>query len=91
LLSLVQARQEQGGMARHFGANVNIEELGSGRYRVRSLMIFMSLDSPPGSKGFMNVGDHDDIVAFDTDGTCRFIKRTMQPVSQFVLSPLVNS
>src|SRR5882757_1917606 len=90
LQSLAQSRQEKGGVGRHFGANVNVEDLGSGRFRVRSLMIFLSLDSGPGAKGFMNVGDHDDIVAFDSRGACRFVKRTMTSAARFALSPLGN-
>jgi len=88
LSSLAQSRREAGGVSRHFGANVNIEDLGAGQFRVRSLMIFLSRESGSGSKGSMNVGDHDDIVAFDAGGTCRFVKRTMTPTSQFLLSPL---
>lgn len=88
LLSLAQERKDKGRVARHFSVNVNVQDLGSGQFRVRSLAIVISLDSGPGAKGSMNLGDHDDIVAFDSSGTCRFVKRTMTPASQFLLSPL---
>ena len=88
LLSLAKNRREQGGAGRHFGTNINIEDLGSGQFRVRSLMLFIAMDGGPGTKGFMNLGDHDDIVAFDARGNCRFVKRAMTPVAQFALSPL---
>jgi len=90
LQSLAQSREKKGGVGRHFGAKVNVENLGSGKFRVRSVMIFLSLDSGPGAQGFMNVGDHDDIVAFDSRGACRFVKRTMTSAARFTLSPLGN-
>jgi len=88
LLSLAQERRDKGRVARHFSVNVNVQDLGSGQFRVRSLAIVISLDSGPGAKGSMNLGDHDDIVTFDSSGTCRFVKRTVTPASQFLLSPL---
>lgn len=89
LLSLAQMRREQGRVARHFSTNVTVQDLGTGQFRVRSLAIVVSLDSGSGAKkGSMNLGDHDDIVAFDAGGVCRFVKRTMKPVSEFALNPL---
>jgi hypothetical protein len=91
MLSLAQSRRETGRVARHFSTNVNIENLGTGQFRVRSMTIVISLDSGPAAKGSMNLGDHDDIVALDAGGTCRFVVRKMTPVSEFELSPLVKS
>jgi hypothetical protein len=88
MLSLAQSRRENGRVARHFSTNVSIEDLGAGQFRVRSLTLVTALDSGPEAKGSLNLGDHDDIVALDADGVCRFVKRTMTPVSQFMLKPL---
>ena len=86
LLSLAQLRKERGHEVRHISATVNAEDLGAGRFRVRSVMLVMMLDRAAGASGTMNVGDHDDIVAFGTDGTCRFVERTMKPALKFALS-----
>ena len=87
MLSLFQMRSEKGRTARHIGANVNIEDLGSGQFRVRSLIVVLAADSGPGGQGFLNVGDHVDIVKIDSRGVYRFVERTMTPVLQFALTP----
>jgi len=86
LLSLAQSRNENGREARHISATVNAEDLGAGRFRVRSVMLVMMLDRETGANGVMNVGDHDDIVAIDSAGICRFVERTMKPALKFTLS-----
>ncbi|MDB5873224.1 MAG: hypothetical protein JWQ07_2666 [Ramlibacter sp.] len=86
LVSLFHMRHEKKREARHFGSNVNIESLGGGQYRVRSLAIVIALDKGDAPKGVLNMGDHDDIVAFDGSGSCRFVKRTMMPVLQLELN-----
>jgi hypothetical protein len=87
MLSLFEKRRQNGRTARHIGANVNIEDLGSGQFRVRSLILVLAVDSGPGAQGFLNVGDHVDIVKMNSDGACRFVERTMTPVLQFALTP----
>jgi hypothetical protein len=87
MLSLFEKRRQNGRTARHIGANVNIEDLGSGQFRVRSLILVLAVDSAPGAQGFLNVGDHIDIVKMNSDGACRFVERTMTPVLQFALTP----
>ncbi|MFM0303613.1 nuclear transport factor 2 family protein [Paraburkholderia sediminicola] len=91
LLSLADVRREKGREARHFGGNVSIQRLDDGLYRVRSLVIVLALDRGEEDKGVLNMGDHDDLVKLYPDGTCRFVKRTMQPVFQFGLTPLGES
>ncbi len=86
LLSLAQSRNENRREARHISATVTAEDLGGGRFRVRSVMIVMMLDRETGANGVMNVGDHDDIVAIDASGACRFVERTMKPALKFALS-----
>ena len=86
MLSLFEMRRQKGRTARHVGANVNIEDLGSGQYRVRSLIIVLAADSGDGAQGFVNVGDHVDIVKIDSHGVCRFVERTMTPTLQFSLA-----
>ena len=86
MLSLFEMRRQKGRTARHVGANVNIEDLGSGQYRVRSLIIVLAADSGAGAQGFVNVGDHVDIVKIDSHGACRFVERTMTPTLQFSLA-----
>lgn len=86
LLSLAGMRREKGREARHFGSNISIDSLGEGSYRVRSLVIVIALDSGAAPKGVLNMGDHDDIVAFDGEGRCRFVRRTMSPVMQLELN-----
>jgi hypothetical protein len=39
----------------------------------------LSLNTQPESEGELLAGDHDDIVTFGADGTCRFVKRSMSP------------
>ena len=87
MLSLFEKRRQNGRTARHIGTNVNIENLGSGQFRVRSLIMVLAADSGPGAQGFLNAGDHVDIVEMDSRGTCRFVERTMTPVLQFALTP----
>ena len=87
MLSLFEMRRQKGRMARHIGTNVNVEDLGAGRYRVRSLILVLAADSGAGAQGFLNTGDHVDIVEMDSQGTCRFVERTMTPVLQFALTP----
>lgn len=60
--------------------------MGNDQYRVRSLVIVIALDKSEAPKGVLNMGDHDDIVAFDSQGRCRFVKRTMMPVMQLELN-----
>ena len=87
MLSLFEMRRQKGRTARHVGTNVNIEDLGSGRFRVRSLIMVLAADSGPEAQGFLNAGDHVDIVEIDLHGNCRFVERTMTPVLQFTLTP----
>jgi hypothetical protein len=87
MLSLFEKRWQNGRTARHIGANVNIEDLGSGQFRVRSLILVFAVDSGPEARGFLNVGDHVDIVKVDSGGAFRFVERTMTPVLQFALTP----
>lgn len=87
MLSLFEKRRQNGRTARHIGTNVNIEDLGSGQFRVRSLIMVLAADSGPGAQGFLNAGDHVDLVEMDSRGTCRFVERTMTPVLQFALTP----
>ena len=86
LISLAQQRREKKREARHFGGNVTIDPMGDGNYRVRSLVVVIALDAAAQPKGVLNMGDHDDIVTFDADGRCRFVKRTMAPVLQLELN-----
>ncbi|MCJ0764923.1 hypothetical protein [Variovorax terrae] len=86
LLELAQMRREKGREARHFGSNIKIDSLGDNQYRVRSLVVVIALDSGAARKGVLNMGDHDDIVAFDESGRCHFVKRTMTPVLQLELN-----
>jgi len=79
-LSLARKREEIGRTSRHLSTNVTIEELGGGRYRVRSLVVVVSLDTQPESQGDLLAADHEDIVVFDADGACRFAKRIGKPV-----------
>jgi hypothetical protein len=90
MLSLFEKRRQNGRTARHIGTNVNVEDLGSGQFRVRSLILVLAADSGPGAQGFLNVGDHVDIVKMDAGGACRFVERTMTPVLQFSLTPGVG-
>ena len=90
MLSLFEKRRHNGRTARHIGTNVNIEDLGSRRFRVRSLILVLAADSGPDAQGFLNTGDHVDIVEMDSHGTCRFVERTMTPVLQFTLTPSVG-
>lgn len=87
MLSLFEMRRQKGRTARHVGTNVNIEDLGSGRFKVRSLIMVLAADSGPDAQGFLNAGDHVDVVEMDSHGTCRFLERTMTPVLQFALTP----
>lgn len=86
LLSLAKSRNEKGLEARHISATVTAEDLGSGRFRVRSVMLVLMLERETGANGVMNVGNHDDIVAIDADGVCRFVERTMKPALKFSLT-----
>jgi hypothetical protein len=86
LLSLAVDRQQRGRRARHFGGNLNIQSIEAGRYRVRCLVVVLSLDSQPGPAGVLNMGDHDDVVVCGADGRYRFASRTMQPVMQLGLT-----
>jgi hypothetical protein len=79
-LSLARKREDIGRTSRHFSSNVTIEELGDGRYRVRSLVVVLSLDTQPEPQGDLLAADHEDIVVFEDDGTCRFAKRIGSPV-----------
>ena len=79
-LSLARKREEIGRTSRHLSSNVTIEVLGGGRYRVRSLVVVVSLDSQPEPQGDLLAADHDDIVVFEDDGACRFAKRVGSPV-----------
>jgi hypothetical protein len=90
MLSLFEMRRQKGRTARHIGTNVTIEDLGSGQFRVRSLIVVLAADSGPGAQGFLNVGDHVDIVKMDVTGACRFVERTMTPALQFALTPSVG-
>jgi hypothetical protein len=90
MLSLFEKRRQNGRTARHIGTNVNIEDLGSGQFRVRSLIVVLAADSGPDAQGFLNVGDHNDLVTVDPSGACRFLERTMTPVLQFALTPSVG-
>jgi hypothetical protein len=90
MLSLFEKRRQNGRTARHIGANVNIEDMGAGQFRVRSLIFVLAADSGEGAQGFLNVGDHVDIVKIDSSGACRFVERTMTPVLQFSLTPSVG-
>lgn len=83
LLALAQDRKEKGREARHITATVNTEDLGAGRFRVRSLMlVLMQADG----SGGLTIGEHDDIVAITADGACRFVERSMKPALKFALS-----
>ncbi|MBI2771922.1 MAG: hypothetical protein HYX47_20045 [Burkholderiales bacterium] len=86
LLSLAEMRREKKREARHFGGNVSIDSLGNNQYRVRSLAIVIALDKGDTPKGVLNMGDHDDVVSFDEQGRCRFVRRTMMPVMQLELN-----
>jgi hypothetical protein len=90
MLALFEKRRQNGRTARHIGTNVNIEDIGSGRFRVRSFIIVLAADSGADAQGFLNTGDHVDIVEMDPGGTCRFVERTMTPVLQFALTPSVG-
>jgi hypothetical protein len=79
-LSLARKREDVGRTSRHLSTNVTIEELGGGRYRVRSLVVVLSLDTQPEPQGDLLAADHEDIVVFDADGACRFGKRVGKPV-----------
>ncbi len=85
MLSLADLRKERGRESRHFGANVSVTSLGEGRYRVRSLVIVVSLDSQPVAGGVLNMGDHDDVVVIE-GGTARFASRAMTPALQLGLT-----
>jgi hypothetical protein len=87
-LSLARKREELGRTSRHFSSNVTIQELGDGRYRVRSLVVVLSLDTQPESQGDVLAADHEDIVVFDEDGACRFGKRVGKPVMKLGLTAL---
>ena len=83
LLALAEDRKEKGREARHITATVNTEEIGAGRFRVRSLMIvLMQADA----NGGLTIGEHDDIVSIDAKGSCRFVERSMKPALKFALS-----
>ncbi|HEX3779581.1 MAG TPA: hypothetical protein VHX38_07915 [Pseudonocardiaceae bacterium] len=86
LLSLAKKRADTGRTSRHFSSNIAIDELADGRYRVRSLVVVLSLDTQPEARGELLAGDHDDIVEFDADGVCRFVKRTMVPAFRLGLA-----
>ncbi|MDX6353796.1 MAG: hypothetical protein QOF98_699 [Streptomyces sp.] len=88
LLSLAKKRADTGRTSRHFSSNVTIEDLGEGRYRVRSLVVVLSLNTQPESAGELVAGDHDDIVVFDADGVCRFAKQGMAPALKLGLTAL---
>jgi hypothetical protein len=90
MLSLFEKRRQNGRTARHMGINVNIEDLGSGQFRVRSLIVVLAADSGSDGQGFLNVGDHNDLVTVDSSGTYRFLERTMTPALQFALTPSVG-
>ena len=79
-LSLARMREDLGRTSRHLSSNVTIEELGGGRYRVRSLVVVLSLDTQPEPRGDLLAADHEDIVVIDADGACRFAKRIGKPV-----------
>ncbi|MDT7564634.1 MAG: hypothetical protein QOG76_3258 [Pseudonocardiales bacterium] len=79
-LSLARKREDLGRTSRHLSSNVTIEELGGGRYRVRSLVVVLSLDTQPEPRGDLLAADHEDIVVIDADGACRFAKRIGKPV-----------
>jgi len=49
-------------------------------------MLVLMMERETGANGVMNVGDHDDIVAIDADGVCRFVERTMKPALRFALA-----
>jgi len=87
-LSLARKREDAGRTSRHFSSNVTIEDLGGGRYRVRSLVLVLSLDTQPEAQGDVLAADHEDIVVFDEDGTCRFGKRLGKPVLKLGLTAL---
>jgi hypothetical protein len=87
-LSLARKREELGRTSRHFSSNVTIQELGDGRYLVRSLVVVLSLDTQPESQGDVLAADHEDIVVFDEDGACRFGKRVGKPVMKLGLTAL---
>jgi hypothetical protein len=87
LLSLADDRKEKGREARHVTATVTIENLGSGKFRVRSLMIVMMLDTKVCTGSTMNIGAHNDIVSISDGGICRFVERTVAPAMKFSMSP----
>jgi len=79
-LGLARKREEIGRTSRHSTSNITIEELGGGRYRVHSLVVVVSSDTQPEPQGDLLVADHEDIVEFDAEGACRFVKRVGKPV-----------
>lgn len=87
MLSLYEKRRQNGRTARHISCSVNVESLGSGKFRVRSQTMVFALDSGPDAQGSLNIGDHDDIVRVDTHGVCRFVERAMTPALAFSLAP----
>ena len=87
LLSLARKRRDTGRTARHLISNVTVEDQGGGKLRVRSLILLMSIDTQPEAVGELVVGDHDDEVVVDADGTCRLGRLTMSPALKFGLTP----
>jgi hypothetical protein len=87
-LALATKREDAGRTSRHFSSNVTIEDLGGGRYRVRSLVVVLSRDTRPEAQGDVLAADHEDIVVFDADGSCRFGKRIGTPVLKLGLTAL---
>jgi len=86
LLSLSRKRDETGRTSRHFSSNISIDELGEGRYRVRSLVVVLSRNTQPVEAGELLAGDHDDVVEFDDEGTVRFVSRAMTPAFKLDLA-----
>ena len=66
---------------------MTIQDIGSGKFRVRSLMIVLMLDTNVKTDSSMNVGAHDDVVSIGEDGVCRFVERTVKPAMKFSMSP----
>jgi SnoaL-like domain len=88
LLSLAEKRRQTGRTSRHFTSNVTIDELGDGKYRVRSLALIISQITQPEETGELTAAEHDDVVALDEDGRFRYVKLTMAPVLKLGLNAL---
>ena len=86
LLGLAKKRAGNGRTSRHFSSNVRIDRLDDTRYRVRALVVILSLDTRPDAVGELVTDDHDDIVEIDADGVCRFAEQNTTRAFQLGVS-----